>query len=158
MERDFMPDSQKREIKPLLALGIFFLPFIFAWFTLRKGHTSLSKIISFGWLLFMLVAGNNSGNNPLENKWYAGGTLHKVTVQEWKNATYENKLATTSDMVFASDKIKTKINNSGSFEDSLRFHAQSLMTCIDEASAGQGYENMKVSDIGVSCIILLGWN
>lgn len=35
-----------------LGLGIFFLPGIFSWFLLRKGHTLKSRIVGFGWLAF----------------------------------------------------------------------------------------------------------
>lgn len=41
----------KRNVGFLLGLGILFIPFIFAWFLLRNGHTLLSRIIGFGWLI-----------------------------------------------------------------------------------------------------------
>ena len=37
----------------------------------------------------------------LAQQWYEGGTLHDASLQEWKQATPENKLATISDMVSA---------------------------------------------------------
>ncbi len=50
-----MSDDQAAEIKPrkvgfLLGAGIFFLPFIFAWFTLRKGYGQVARIVSLGWM------------------------------------------------------------------------------------------------------------
>ncbi len=30
-------------------------------------------------------------------EWYVGGNLHKATVQEWRQATYKNRLATSCD-------------------------------------------------------------
>ena len=45
-----------RKVGLLLGLGIFIMPYIFAWFTLRKGHSKLSQAISFGWLAFMILA------------------------------------------------------------------------------------------------------
>ena len=38
-----------------LGIGIFFLPIIFSWLTLRKGHTRLAKIVSFFWLAFSIA-------------------------------------------------------------------------------------------------------
>ena len=32
-------------------------------------------------------------------KWYEGGTLHGAKISEWRNASYENRLATCSDFV-----------------------------------------------------------
>ena len=39
-----------RKVGFLLGVGILFFPYIFSWFTLRKGHTTQSKVISFVWL------------------------------------------------------------------------------------------------------------
>ena len=49
------PDSE-RDVGLLLAIAIFFLPIIFAWFTLRKGHSVVARIIAFVWLFFWLAA------------------------------------------------------------------------------------------------------
>lgn len=45
----------KRNVGFLLGLGILFIPFIFAWFLLRSGHTLLSRIIGFGWLILCVL-------------------------------------------------------------------------------------------------------
>ena len=47
--------SGVRAITPLLGVGIFVMPIICAWFTLRKGHTTRSKVISFGWLIISIM-------------------------------------------------------------------------------------------------------
>lgn len=39
----------------LLCVGIFFMPYIFAWFTLRDGYTVTSRVVSFVWLLIVVV-------------------------------------------------------------------------------------------------------
>ncbi len=38
-----------------LGLGILFVPHIFSWFTLRKGHTAMAKTIAFVWLAIFVV-------------------------------------------------------------------------------------------------------
>src|SRR5690606_2927644 len=35
------PPPQERKVGILLGLGVFFFPWIFSWFTLRKGHSTL---------------------------------------------------------------------------------------------------------------------
>jgi len=42
--------TESKSVGLLLGLGIFFIPLIFSWFTLRKGHTTKAKVISFLWL------------------------------------------------------------------------------------------------------------
>lgn len=41
----------QRKVGILLFIGILFLPIIFVWFLLRKGHTTLARVLGFGWLL-----------------------------------------------------------------------------------------------------------
>lgn len=51
----FMPKFE-RKVSILLGIGIFLMPYIFAWFTLRDGYSKLARFISFGWLfLFVFV-------------------------------------------------------------------------------------------------------
>jgi hypothetical protein len=53
----------KRGVGFLLGIGILFLPFVFVWFLLRRGHGTLSRIIGFGWLalVMLLAVGQGSG-------------------------------------------------------------------------------------------------
>ena len=52
----------KRSVGILLGIGILFIPLIFAWFTLRKGHTTKAKVISFVWLALSLdIIGSQDG-------------------------------------------------------------------------------------------------
>ncbi len=44
-----------REVGPLLGLGIFFVPQLFSWFTLRSGHSKLARGLAFGWLGFLVL-------------------------------------------------------------------------------------------------------
>lgn len=46
----------ERKVSILLGIGIFLMPYIFAWFTLRKGYSKLARFISFGWLLLLVFA------------------------------------------------------------------------------------------------------
>ncbi|MGA4853975.1 DUF4236 domain-containing protein [Acinetobacter haemolyticus] len=52
----FMPKIE-RKVSILLGIGIFILPYIFAWFTLREGYSKPARFISFGWLLFLIFFG-----------------------------------------------------------------------------------------------------
>jgi len=56
--------TQNRKVSILLGVGIFILPFIFAWFTLRKGYSPLARGISFAWMIvFFLIPGTTQDNN-----------------------------------------------------------------------------------------------
>src|SRR6266536_5108628 len=52
---DAVNASTTRGIGLLLAVGIFIMPYIFSWLTLRKGHSSLARILSFAWLAVFVV-------------------------------------------------------------------------------------------------------
>ncbi|OTG79756.1 hypothetical protein B9T33_11505 [Acinetobacter sp. ANC 5054] len=44
-----------KKVSFLLGFGIFWMPYIFAWFTLRKGHSSKARWISFIWMILVLI-------------------------------------------------------------------------------------------------------
>jgi hypothetical protein len=45
----------KRNVGLLLGIGILFFPIVFAWFLLRKGHSVLSRVVGFGWLILCIL-------------------------------------------------------------------------------------------------------
>jgi hypothetical protein len=45
-----------RSVSLLLVVGIIFVPFIFGWFTLRRGHSLASRVLAFGWMIVVVVA------------------------------------------------------------------------------------------------------
>jgi len=45
-----------RGVGVMLAIGIIFLPYIFSWLTLRKGHSNSSRVLSFTWLSVFIVS------------------------------------------------------------------------------------------------------
>lgn len=48
-------DEEASKLTPLLTLGIVFFPYIFSWFTLRKGYSTLSRVLSFIWFTFCII-------------------------------------------------------------------------------------------------------
>jgi ribosomal protein L40E len=44
-----------RQVSVGLIIGIVLFPFVFSWFTLRKGHSTASRVASFVWLFIALV-------------------------------------------------------------------------------------------------------
>lgn len=63
--------NDKKKVGWLLALGIFFIPIVFTWLTLQKGRSVLSRVLSFGWLLVMVMSVVNVPNKleaPLDIK------------------------------------------------------------------------------------------
>ncbi len=62
--------SGSRSVGLLLWIGILLLPIVFVWFTLRKGHSTKSRIISFGWLILSLIivtSGDKTKTNTAQN-------------------------------------------------------------------------------------------
>lgn len=46
--------SDNKKVSLVFAILILLFPYLFAWFTLRKGYSNNAKILSFGWLIFVL--------------------------------------------------------------------------------------------------------
>ena len=49
-------DPNQRPVSIMLGIGIFFIPFIFAWFTLRQGYSTVSRAISMVWMIVYIFA------------------------------------------------------------------------------------------------------
>ena len=51
-------DIKTKKINSVLSvflwIGIFFVPYIFSWFTLRKEFTKTNRVVAFGWMFFVL--------------------------------------------------------------------------------------------------------
>jgi hypothetical protein len=45
-----------RLVGPALGIGIFLAPPVFAWWTLRSGHSVVARLVAFGWLSFAVLA------------------------------------------------------------------------------------------------------
>jgi hypothetical protein len=51
-----LPNTKEvRNFSLLLGVGILFIPYIFAWFTLRQGYSKLARFFSFGWMLLFIL-------------------------------------------------------------------------------------------------------
>lgn len=54
-EQGWQGRSVTQEVSLLLSLGIFIMPYVFAWFTLREGYSSWARKVSFGWLTVFVI-------------------------------------------------------------------------------------------------------
>ena len=54
-----------RRVGLLLGIGIFVIPIVFAWFTLRKGHSTTARVVSFVWMVISIgIAAVMPGSSP----------------------------------------------------------------------------------------------
>ena len=58
---------KQRYIGFWLGVGIFFFPFLFSWFTLRKGYSTPAKVISLGWLIFVIAISASKHDTSFTN-------------------------------------------------------------------------------------------
>ena len=98
-------------------------------------------------LCLIMILGFCSGS-VLSAEWYVGGTLHRADSSAWRAATYQNRLATSSDFVVA---IKSARNMT-----SLRKDSEKMEECVSESARDKSV-NIKASELGALCAILMGW-
>lgn len=85
-------------------------------------------------------------------QWFQGGNLHKATVAEWKNASYQNKLATAADWL-ASTKWKGHLMSPDDF-DRLKLKAQMLVNAVDEVVTVEHTDSLQVTEIAGAIITM----
>jgi hypothetical protein len=79
-------ETEVRKVTLLLGVGILFLPLVFVWFLCRAGHSTLARIVGFGWLVIsMLIVGTISPPPAATEKpAAAGGFSEDSTTAEAK--------------------------------------------------------------------------
>ena len=83
--------------------------------------------------------------------WYAGGTLHRKTCREWRQASYRDRLATCADF------IAVLYEGPGPDEGELMRRARELESCISIAVSGGAVDADPVAQISSLCIVGMGW-
>jgi hypothetical protein len=61
------PAQPQRKVGILLGVGIFFLPYVFSWFTLRSGYSNLARGLSLGWLAILVISIATRDNNAAQS-------------------------------------------------------------------------------------------
>jgi len=76
-----------RKLSAKLIIGILFIPFIFAWFTLEKGYRPVARIAAFSWLtlnLLLLVTDSGSANWGIMLFLCGAGMLSAIWFGKWR--------------------------------------------------------------------------
>ncbi len=73
-----------RSISILLFIGIMFMPYIFSWFTLRKGYSTKARVFSLIWIvgIFIMFANDTRNKKLKQNKIISSNkVVHKKAVK-----------------------------------------------------------------------------
>jgi hypothetical protein len=54
-----------RAVSIPLFIGIALMPYIFVWFLIRKGHSTVARVLGFGWLAIVLLMVARAGHAPI---------------------------------------------------------------------------------------------
>lgn len=92
----------------------------------------------------------STDNSSQSSKWYQGGTLHDKSVEQWKAASYDNRLATSADFAITLGEYEA-------IPQDLKEQARVFESCISEAVKGEVVNDKPVSEVGATCGVLLGY-
>ena len=95
--------------------------------------------------LALLTASTSAQAAPA---WYAGGTLHAVTLGHWMLASDRNRLATAADWATAAYSVTT--------HDELRVKAVEFVDCVNTVAKNTELHGKRTNVIVVACYALLG--
>ena len=91
---------------------------------------------------------NASSSSSPSKQWFQGGTLQRATIAEWKDATYQNKLATATDFL-AATKWSGHLNSLDDF-DKLKVKAMMLVMQINQVVEVAQPDSMTIAQISVA--------
>ncbi|MEN9911688.1 MAG: hypothetical protein RI956_132 [Pseudomonadota bacterium] len=128
----------------MLGIGIFFIPVIFSWFTLRKGYSTLAKILSFVWLAIFFSIVLRSKENNIQKTVSIVET--PAAVQPISNKPKTNPI---TDFILKADdssmnSIKAKVAQD--FEEQYNFTKQQgdkMEICVQAMSVSAAYLQAK---------------
>ncbi len=106
----------------------------------------------------MLITGYRCVSRGEPIAWYEGGTLHAVTVADWKRGSDKDKLATAADWL-ATTELGDKIASTPGFVDSSEFKgmAKDLVDAVDiYVEASPDSDQTKVAEIAVMVVTVAG--
>lgn len=138
-----------RKVGAALGIGIFVLPWIFAWFLLRKGYSNTARLISFGWMavVILLTIAGGSGSNPTTTAKSESTTPAAATAAKMTAKTTTAKTATVAAREEPAPEAETKLtrpqkNAARSAQQYLRMTGFSREGLIQQlsSSAGEGYD------------------
>lgn len=110
--------NQKRSVGILLGIGILVFPIVFSWFLLRKGHSSLSRIIGFSWLALTIFGFSHTSDTNktttsvekaptvVQSQEEFDATVPTISAQQIAQAYDENTVA--ADQAFKGKRFKVK--------------------------------------------------
>ena len=119
-----------RKVGAALGIGIFLLPWIFAWFLLRKGYSNTARLISFGWMLIIVIFAIAGGSGSDEVATASSAPASSVAAAEQPAIEPEPRL--TASQKNAVRSAKQYLNMTGFSRDGLINQLSS--------SAGDGYD------------------
>lgn len=91
-----MNNLENKKLPVWLIIGIILVPLIFAWFTLKKGYSKTTKILSFGWLLLVIVVFVTVPQSAMEKRAFENVTA-KQEVQPHPQVTEKPSNAVSAD-------------------------------------------------------------
>ena len=130
-----------RKVGAALGIGIFLLPWLFAWFLLRKGYSAAARVISFGWMLIVVIlviaGGGGSSQSTTANSTLAASSPKTSTRAASRPAAAEREEPEARTRLTASQK-----NAARSAKQYLKMTGFSREGLIEQlsSSAGDGYD------------------
>lgn len=101
--------------------------------------------------IFIIILLISCEDKKANINWTKDGNLHQASIQEWKNADENNKLATCADFVA---NLKSKNNQQYNSVEEMKIDAVEMKICIETVIDGGNANTMKISEIAVLCHIV----
>ncbi|MDY6120419.1 MAG: hypothetical protein SPI03_03645 [Campylobacter sputorum] len=112
--------EEQRKVSAALAIGILLFPIIFSWVTLKKGYSTMARVLSFLWLIIIVMVAMTNVDNKINANETIQATDKKDIITETPKKTevkVEKKFLPITKVEFIN---KYNIINSQEFENNLQ--------------------------------------
>jgi hypothetical protein len=97
-------------------------------------------------------------SSSMSFEWWVGGDLHAASISEWKNGSYNNRLATSADLFLRIAKVLNNplyvnLNTLGArdAENALKYYSSNLEKCVSRKVKTMAIDSTLAVKVAIDC-------
>jgi hypothetical protein len=141
--------AQPRKVGALLGIGILLMPYLFAWFLLRRGYSTRARVVAFGWMVGLVIALQMAGRpgSTTDSVSTSGSTAEssdgRTLSQTMTDAVVNPQMNALTDKVARDFVDQYEISRTGGDKIEICVHAGMVAAAYLQAKNQDMYQNWK---------------
>ncbi len=134
--------AEQRSVGALLGIGILLMPYVFAWFLLRRGYSRRARLIGFGWMAVVLVGlrlSDSGSSSSVSAATQQSATDPRTASQSFTDALLDPQMKSITDKVARDAVDQYNIARNGGDKGDICLHAGMVAAAYLQAKDEANY-------------------